>query len=444
MIWNTGITRTNTNKLILIIGIMLSAMILPSLEIRESLPHVRVDDAFIFGAFAINLLFWVTRRSRSGYGLGYANPEVQRRAHMAVTIVFSLLIASMIISNLYAVFFLGGTFGLRDVMEFVTLAKYYLVITLTLSLEVQEGEFSLLRKTFLLGFGVMLLLTWSQFLNIFNVNAWLTPFFAQSHLNNLVNANPPRVLGSFDNPNVMGIVSVLMMTVFVTWYYFKRNDRLVAVMLVAASALAIKMTFMTISRTGFIATAAVLVFLSVWAIVKFQFRKEILLKIIILLLVTLAVVFTSPRGFTTRLGEATNPKTSTSIQGHFLRAGPAIKFIQESPVLGWGTAKNNMTTLVDDEYLLITRRYGFIGLAMYLWLFFRPVKAAWRRISSSSFYNTESGLREDKTLLAITFVAATVAVLVYNITAGIFYNLQLMTLFAIFMGLVYRIEEESN
>ncbi|HEY8909658.1 MAG TPA: O-antigen ligase family protein, partial [Desulfosporosinus sp.] len=405
MVWNTGVTRTNTNKLLLIIGIMLSAMLLPSLEIRTTLPRVRLDDVLVFGAFAVNLLLQLTRRSHPAYNLGLSNHEGQSRALRAATTVFLLFLASIIISNLFAVIFLKGSIGIRDVMEGVTLAKYYLIITLTLSLDLQEGEFYGLRRAFLVGFGFILVLSWSQFLNIANVNEWLTPFFAQSHLNNLVNANPPRVLGTFDNPNVMGIMSVLVMSLFVTWFYFRKNNRLWAAILFLATALTIKLTFMTISRTALLATATVLAFLSLWALFKFQWKKDILLKVGVLLVLTLTIFFTSPRDFVSRMNEATNLNKSTSAQGHLDRAGSALEFIKKSPILGWGTAKNTMTTLVDDEYALITRRYGVVGLAMYLWLFLRPAKAALRRGQLLSSYASEPGLREDKTLLSIAFVA---------------------------------------
>lgn len=444
MFWDTGVTRTNINKLLLLSGIMLSAMLLPSLEIRPSLPRVRLDDALIFGAFAVNILLRLTRRSRD-YSYDYGSyHEGKRRGMRAVTKVFLLFLASIAISNLFAVVFLDGSFGVRDVMEGVTLLKYYLIITLALSLDLQGAEFEVLRNTFLVGLGIILLLSWGQFLNLANVNAWLTPFFAQSHLDNLVNANPPRVLGTFDNPNVMGITSVLMMTLFVTWFYFRKNDRIQSVILFIAIGLTLKLTFMTISRTALLATAAVLVFLSAWSTFKFNWKKGILIKILVLLLLTLTLFFTSPRDFVSRMNEATKLEESTSAKGHLMRAGSAFEFIKQSPILGWGTAKDTMTTLVDNEYALVTRRYGVIGLAMYLWLFIRPAKAALRRIRLYNFYGFEPGIRENKTLLAIAYVASTLVIFVYNITAGTFYNLQLMTLVALFMGIIYRTEGERD
>ncbi|AFM43288.1 hypothetical protein Desaci_4445 [Desulfosporosinus acidiphilus SJ4] len=444
MFWNTGVTRTNSNKLMLILAIMLSTMLLPSIEIRSSLPRLRLDDVLIFGAFALNVVLWLIRRTPAEYDLGLSYHEDQARGIRAITNVFLLLLGSMILSNIFALIFLKTPFGVRDAMEGVTLAKYYLAATLAASFDLRDSEYGLLRNVFLAGFALILILSWGQFLNIANVNAWLTPFFAQSHLDNLVNANPPRVLGTFDNPNVMGIFAVITLTSFVAMFYFRTNERLKSIFLFVAVGLTIKLIFMTISRTALLGTAAVLVILSLWALFKYRWKRDMLIKVGALFLLTLLIFLTSPRGFTMRINEATNLETSTSAQGHLLRAGNAIVLIKESPILGWGTAKTTMTTLVDDEYALITRRYGVIGLIMYLWLFLRPLKAALWKVRLFNFSGSESGMRETKTLFCIAYAASTAAIFIYNITAGIFYNLQLMTFFALFMGLIYRIEGEND
>jgi O-antigen ligase len=446
MFWNTGITRSNTNKLLLICAIMLSTMLLPSFEIKSSIPRIRLDDVLIFGAFGINLIAGLFSgfRSSSDAELGLSYQEDQNRALKAVNKVFLLFLGSMVISNLYAVIFLKMPFGLRDLMEGVTLAKYYLAVTLAVSLDLQDTEFNTLRNVFLVGLAICMVLSWSQFLNIFKVNAWLTPFFARSHLDNLVHANPPRVLGTFDNPNVMGIFSVFAMTLLAAWYYFRKGNRRYTLLMLVVTGLTIKLTFLTISRTALLATALTLTVLSLWSLFRFHWRKDILLKVAALFVVTIFIFVTSPRGFTMRLNDATDLQTSTSAQGHFLRAGNAFQLIKQSPILGWGTAKTTMTTLVDDEYALITRRYGIVGLAAYLWFFIRPVKGALSKIKLFDFEASEARIRKRKILLGIAFTAATLAAFVYNITAGIFYNLQLMTFFALFMGLIYRTEGELD
>ncbi len=476
MIWNIGLTKGNKPKLMLFLGILLSAMLLPSFPTIGNLPRIRLDEILLFGAFGINMLVLLSRGFKFNPDDLAAYRNRQGPAMRAVNRVFLILTGCIIISNIYAAIFLQGSFSFRDLMEFVTIAKYYLVIALVVALDIGVAEYKLIGKVFLAGLAVLMLLSWGQFLNPGNMNAWLTPFFAPSHLDNLVNANPPRVLGTFDNPNVMGIFSVFTLCLVTSWYYFRTNGRQSAVLLLVLAGLTIKMTFLTISRTALLGTAAVLCWLSLWALFRFRWNKGILIKVGLLFVLTILIFVTSPRDFTARINEATNVDKSTSAIGHLERWGSAWPAIEQSPVLGWGTAKNSMTTLVDDEYMLVTRRYGFVGLLAYLWLFLRPAWSAWRRARragsaangaasgedrdisrraagaganafptpDSDFRDPASGFRPPvSVLLAYAFTAATVAVFIYDVTAGIFYNLQLMTLYAIFMGLIYRSERET-
>jgi len=442
MFWNIGATRQNSHKLILLLGIMLSGMLLPSFPISAALPRIRLDEVFLFGALGLNIAaFLVQGRKINPYDLEVYH-ERQAAALRNVNLVFLVLVACMVISNIYAVLVLKSSFGVRDVMEFVTVAKYYLVTTLVISIEFEAAEYQILTGAFLAAFALIVLLSWGQFLNAGNMNAWLTPLLAPSHLNNLVNANPPRILGTFDNPNVMGIFAVFTLGLLTTWFYFREDSRRSALLLFVLSGLTIKLAFMTISRTALLATAAILSFLSLWALFRRRWNRGIIMKVALLFLLTVTLFVTSPRDFTTRMSEATNVQKSTSAIGHMQRWSEAWDVIKKSPVLGWGTAKSSMTTLVDDEYVLIARRYGFVGLLAYLWFFLRPALAAWRQVKRLGRTGTDfqPGVRP---LLAIAFTAATIAVLIYNLTAGIFYNLQLMTLYAIFMGLIYSGERET-
>ncbi|MDR3270735.1 MAG: O-antigen ligase family protein [Peptococcaceae bacterium] len=440
MIWNIGITRQNQAKLLLLLTVLLSAILLPSFLIHESLPRLRVDEVLIFGACAVNIVVMITRGFRfDKYGWG-ASDEQKQAATAQVTRVFLLLIAVYVISNLYGGLFMHTAFGVRDVMELVTFAKYYLVITLVIALDLGRPEQMILRRVFLVGFFLSMFLSWGQYLNLAYMNSWLTPLLAPAHLDNLVNANPPRVVGTFDNPNVMGVFAVMTLALIVPRFYFQRQSTQVAALLWLLCGLTVKLAFLTISRTALLSCAAVLVFYSVWALLKFHLNRQILLRVVLLFVLTMTVFLTSPREFTTRMGEATNIQKSTSAIGHLMQWDEAMIVIQQSPILGWGTGKTQMTTLVDDEYILITRRYGIAGLLAYVWFFVKPVTLAARRIRGNYTFSSESGYTEPGVLLAIGLIGATLAAAVYNLTAGLFYNLQIMTLFSILLGLIYHPE----
>jgi hypothetical protein len=431
MFWNIGITRKNMVKVYLMLGILASAMLLPSILITPQVPRVRIDELLLFGAIAINTVYFFANYFTRGEWTKAAVAE-ELKSERTLNRVFLLLLGSFIVSNLYGALVLKTSFGLRDLMELVTFGKYYLIITLVISVDATHREYKILKSGLLVLCTLILLVSWGQFWNIANINSWLTPILAPSHLNNLVDANPPRVLGTFDNPNVFGMFSVILISLTASVYYFKEPDLKLSLVPLVLTALSIKLAMMTISRTALLGTAVVLTFLSLSALYKHCWKREIMWKVGVLFLLTVLLTLTSPENFASRMSEGLNIGTSTSGQGHLQRSLEAIKVIKHSPILGWGTAKTTMTTLVDNEYLLFIRRYGIVGLGIYLWFFIKPFKIALRR----------SDGRDTESLIAIAFTAATAGVLIYNLTAGILYNLQLMTIFAAFMGFIYNMESK--
>jgi len=171
-------------------------------------------------------------------------------------------------------------------------------------------------------------------------------------------------------------------------------------------------------------------------VLHFNWQRKTMLKLLVLFLLTVILTLTASEDFYYRINDGLDFRNSNSAQGHFRQWADAGEAIAGSPIFGWGTQKATMTTIVDNEYALYTRRYGLIGLALYLTLFFKPFRVAWRRVKEKAqMVYGEFG--DHQTLLCMAFTAATLAVLIYNVFAGIFYNLQLMTFFSVFMGLVY-------
>jgi O-antigen ligase len=438
MFWNNGITRRNEHRLFLLVTVLLSAMILPSFTIHPSLPNIRLDELLLFSIFGLNVLFFIRNKFRFR--------EKEKEALQArpkelklIIIIFALLTVSYLLSNFYGVYIKqAGYYGLRDVMELVTFFKYFLVITLVISVDIRQAEFDFLSQAFLSGMIFLLLFGWGQHLNFLNLNTWLSPYFNQQHWEHLITGNPARVLGTFDNPNFFGIFTVIALAYFTVRYFFGEDGDKFPWKLLILIGLVIKLEFLTISRTALFGIALLFTVLSVWSFLYHQRNKKVLLKILALFLLTLVLFLTASADFFYRLHEGLDFSTSTSFQGHMERWGAAIGSIWESPVFGWGTQKYVMTTLVDNEYALYARRYGFVGLAIYLSFFLLPwiqgLKSIRRKIG-------ESGREvpfDLPTQLMAAYVAVLPSILVFNFLAGIFYNLQLMTIFAICMGLVYN------
>ena len=56
--------------------------------------------------------------------------------------------------------------------------------------------------------------------------------------------------------------------------------------------------------------------------------------------------------------------TNTSMLIRYQQWSDAINLFKQSPIIGWGPAKDLHTSIVDNEYFLLLRRYGILGLIL--------------------------------------------------------------------------------
>jgi O-antigen ligase len=433
----------NETRVFMLLTVILSAMLLPAFSLHPALPSLRLEEFILFAGFGLSILLTTVDSLRRRSAPAPAQTWLRR----AVGRLFAALVLSYAASNIYAVIRLDAVYTLRDAMELVTFLKYFLIITLVCSVELTTVGRALLRLAAGGALSLLVLFGWGQHLNALNLNAWLAPFFNQAHWEHLITGNPARVLGVFDNPNVFGMFTVLALALLVTRYYFADDGGKLPLPLIAAIGLVIKLEYLTISRTALMGTAILFTLTSVWACLHFNRNRRALKKVLILLLLTLALFFTSSADFLNRVAEGLDFSNSTSLQGHLVRWNTAIGSIWDSPILGWGTQKAAMTTLVDNEYALYTRRYGFVGLAVYLAVFFLPLILAWRLLRGRplgkdlpAIPRPASGRPFSETqILLAAYVSVLPSVLLYNFMAGIFYHLQLMTSLCVLMGAVYAL-----
>ncbi|NLO98132.1 MAG: O-antigen ligase family protein [Peptococcaceae bacterium] len=438
MIWNHGITAKNETRLFLLVVTILSVMILPPFSLHPSLPKIRLEELLLFMAFGINILLLIINKFRFSEE---QKREIagQKKQFKTICLIFALLVASYAVSNFYGVYIRGaGYYGLRDVMELVTYFKYFLLITLALSVDIGKEEFDFLKKAVLAGLVFLLVFGWGQNLNLFNLNTWLSPYFNQQHWDTLIYGNPARVLGTFDNPNYFGMFTVIVLSYLTVRYYFGEDKGKFPLLLLILIGLVIKLEFLTISRTALLGIALLFIILSIWALRYYKWEKKILIKIGALFLLTAVLFLTASADFFYRLQEGLNFQSSTSFIGHVERWGKAIGSIWESPVFGWGTQKYVMTTLVDNEYALFARRYGFVGLAVYLSFFLVPFVLGFKKLAAKGREWGRGAAFDLPTQFVAAYVAVLPSVFVFNFMGGILYHLQLMTVFAISMGLVYN------
>lgn len=425
--WKGGLTRENSWRIALIVAIGFLAIIGPAITITKQLPSIRPEEILLFGVFGFNVLAYIGRRFQNK---GYDRLEHEDRNPLLRDIhrIFLLLVLSAILSDIWGVFTLHVHFSFRDLMEFVTFFKYYLILILVGNIDWDMKGFRTVLYGLTAGLAIDLVFTYLQAFNVGDINHRFVPLIAPPvSVSNLM-GYPARTIGTLSNPNFNAMLFVMGLVLLVTIFYFQNLSGWVQVGIVIAFSLMMKGMMMNISRMAILATALAFSYISIRYLLHVGWKKELFIKIGIIFMCTVLIWYTAPRSFSARMQEATNFNTSTSVLGHFARWSMATDDIKVSPVLGWGSAKGEMSTLVDNEFLLIMRRYGIPGLLLYLALFFKAFKRS-----------HELTRQRDMKYYGVALEGITLGILLLNTNAGIFYQLQLMSVYCILVGLVYAI-----
>lgn len=460
MIWHIGI-RNHKARVFLVAVVLLSAMLLPAVSFHPSLPSLRLEEFVLFGGWMVCLGVWAYGKGLKGLLRRSASEgaeelsvhtdgdylQARRWVGRVVHAVILALVLSYAASNIYAVCFKGALFTFRDVMELVTFFKYYLVITLVISIRPDWGEWRFLQGAALAGMIILVGLGWVQHWDLAGFNTWMSAFLNPMQWEYMIFSLPSRAMGVFDNPNVYGMLAVILLAVLGVRYFFaEKSLKRFPLVLLLLMALLIKMEYLTLSRTALVGVAVLFTGCGAWALRRLGWNRKSWARIGVLLGVTL-LLLTTAGDFLWRVGEGMDFENSTSMQGHILRWEEASGQFAESPVLGWGTQKSTMPTVVDNEYLLYLRRYGVVGLLAYAGFFLAPwvlAVAALRRMRTQGAglgVDADSGgsaAIPERLLPAAAYVVVLPSILIYNFMAGIFYNLQIMTVLVMLMGFAYN------
>lgn len=377
-------------------------------------PRFRWEEVLLALGLFLNVIFWLMRRTAENLNVNVNSvPMIRWQGHeKRIYQTVLLWVGIILLADGYASWVLQVKWSFHDAMEFVVFTKYLLLFMAGASIPVNEKSRHILLCYLLGAFIVSFLISWAQAVNGFNINGWLTPVLAPEHLGNLTKAAIPRVLGTFGNPNMTGIFAVLVYLTAAAAFLGSRSFWWVTI-----AFLAFKLILMVISRTALLAMAAGLSYLFIelfaWQKGKknhglnFKLSRK---RLILFLAGCLVLMAISPDYFFVRVNEGAHLQTSTSVSQHFELWRSAWEAIKVSPVFGWGSAKGMMTSVVDNEYLLIVRRYGLLGLGVYFLLYFR----LWKLGTAG------------QGLLRVMVHAGIIALLVFNIGGGTWYSLQLM------------------
>lgn len=183
---------------------------------------------------------------------------------------------------------------------------------------------------------------------------------------------------------------------------------------------------MTISRSGMVAMALAtgyLLFLRSYRTRQGQVKVNWVSILFLLGIVSLLVVRLAPSTFLASMSQVFSLSSASSWEGRVAKWQMAILAWKTSPLLGWGPAKASMPTVVDNEWILLLRRYGVIGLLIFI---------GWAR---SIFRGLGVGLRSrENRALAAGLRATLLSYALIMIVGGVYGNEQTMVVLMLLVG----------
>ena len=463
--WLEKIEEQGIEASLFLLGVVLFT---PDFPLPGRLPAVRIEEILT------PILLVILWRKRHTF------LRVIRRP---MNVLLILLGAVMAISTVNAVALQGARLSFGDLMEFVRVFKYLVLYSfmVTMIAESPEKSRAFHRLTGFMDKAVIALLAinWFQYFNFLYFNRWFSPLYGPAHHVERIIRNS-RVIGTFGNPNFFGALMMMILLFYFAKFLYDlegfNRDRRKNLFLIVATWMSL---LLTVSRTAILAAVGGIVVAGMLFLLLKKGRGLKNLAAMVAMFIVLGfvsnflIVFSMtayedvlrPGFFAVRYGvedlyfaardrfftgsgepgedtereeredERMRSRTTHSVayrmqdtinegrsvwarfdvwEVHFARA-------QESILIGNGPQKEVFQdeAPVDNEYLLILRRYGILGLVLYGGLF------------AHVLVKFPGG--ERKEWFYVFLFSSTAGLMAFNIAAGSFYHLQL---FPVYIGLV--------
>lgn len=224
-------------------------------------------------------------------------------------------------------------------------------------------------------FSVLVVFNLFHFYNILDFNKTVMPSYVTNSFqleffgkNSLGGPATKRILGTMGNPNINAILFSFFVIYFmpfltnIKWHWGK-----------LFFFLALAMLLMTQSRTCML---AFVIFFPVYLILK-KVKWITTIKLLVFITLTLIVVKLADEYSLNYVSDAKfNVVENGSLRGRLEVWTELGKMILEKPIFGYGINKNYFyehNLYAENEYILITWRYGIIGLFFYLIMLFGPL-----------------------------------------------------------------------
>jgi len=401
-----------------VIPLLVASILFPPIRIPLGIPSIRLELIIILIAWMLLIL------------KNLAKGQILKISKNPIYKWFVFFGFAILLSISYSIIFKGYSIIARDFWEFGKLIEYFLIFTLVANLDISSIDIKRFYKYALIVFLCSSFIGFAQYFNIANINAVISPYYAPTQIRGLLVSG--RVTGTTGNSNEFGALMVFASSLAFSGLLFfkKKTMRLFSWICFAVFVLSI---ILTLSRSAIIALIIVICFFmlikypSIFGPKRGIKRLAIVIPIIIVFL--LIIINIAPEKFFFRISQLGNIWNATSWQARIVNWKVNYALWKLSPLFGWGPGKETMTTIVDNEWLLLLRRYGLIGVIIFI-LWFTNFYFGLSRICRSFSY---AGVRA----LTVALQATLLAYAVYMIPAAVYHSLQLMPILLIFLGLAY-------
>lgn len=313
----------------------------------------------------------------------------------------------------------GYNSSVLEFTEFIKILKYLFIYTIAITVfnlsnnreeEIQNVINFMLKLSLFLFVMVV-----QQYFNFLNLNAQYIPMIAPTHYETLVGGYPyPRPVGMIGSPNELGFLLAIT-TLLAVFQILTKKMSIRYIITFAVSGIGM---FMTLSRTSLVAfiTGLViftLIYFNLRTISNISLKRMVRLFILSIFTFIVAAIILNKTDFTEeilwRFETLNDLSNNTSWQARLIHWQENINLFKENPILGVGTlSRANIKFAADNEWLLLLRSYGIVGMLYFILMFLIP------------YLRSKSG---DLKVLALAILAACS---VYMIPAAVFNSLALM------------------
>lgn len=400
--------KTFKNKHVLIIvSIIFLTILTPDVRI-ENLPSIRLEQ--IFSLSVLTVLF--IREREQMIRKITTNSFVRLFALFPVFIFLSILVGYVKSFNIIV----NDFFEIYKVIVFLSI---YIVAHINIK---NDNDRDFVLKCTQIFIVISVLISVQQYYNLFGLNEKYVQLIAPTQYITLVNGYPyPRVIGLTSNPNIYALFPAIGS--FISLLLFFKSKKKINIFYLGIFVLG---ELMTLSRSGFI----FMIFGLLYIYISYNFdllkehgskeRFKNILKFILIFVISFMIINLFFKDLTWRLLEGLNIFKSRSFQARFIRWKEHLNIVASSPIFGIGPGKGIkfVYRYSDNEFILLLRRYGIVGLFYLIASFTIPF-----RYYLNSIYK-ELG----KAILIGSFF--------YMIPSAIYHSFQAMSLIVVFFGII--------